>query len=43
MEIGYNQGKSVVDLFKNDYYGEVELIKDYSDNDRIVIIDQKGE
>jgi len=43
LEIGYNQGKSVVDLFKNDYYGEVELIKDYSDNDRIVIIDQKGE
>ncbi len=42
LEIGYNQGESVIGLFKQDYK-DIELIKDYSDNDRIVIAGKKGE
>ena len=35
LEIGYNQGEAVKALLEEKY--EVEVIKDYSDNDRIVI------
>lgn len=35
MEIGYNQGQTVPELFKDKY--DVELKQDYSHNDRIVI------
>jgi len=35
MEIGYDQGKQVKDLFKKDY--DVICKKDYSQNDRVVI------
>ena len=35
MEIGYNQGETVPDLFENRY--NTDVLKDYSHNDRIVI------
>lgn len=35
-EIGYNQGKSVRGLMQNDFYN-IEVIKDLSHNDRVVI------
>ena len=34
MEIGFDQGQDVVDLFKD--YTSVEIIKDYENNDRII-------
>ena len=37
LEIGYNQGQSVSDLFK-DIAKEVKVIKDYNNNDRVVIV-----
>lgn len=36
LEIGYNQGKDVKNLFESKF-NNVMIIKDYSDNDRIVI------
>lgn len=37
LEIGYNQGKAVRDIFKG---YKVRIIKDYSNNDRIVIVEK---
>ena len=37
LEIGYNQGESVSNLFK-DIAKDIEVIKDYSGNDRVVIV-----
>jgi len=37
LEIGYNQGESVSNLFK-DIAKEIEIVKDYNNNDRIVIV-----
>jgi release factor glutamine methyltransferase len=37
LEIGYNQGESVSKLFEN-IAKDVEVIKDYNDNDRVVIV-----
>ena len=37
MEIGYNQGESVTNIFK-DIAKDIQLIKDYSNNDRVVIV-----
>ena len=37
LEIGYNQGQSVSELFK-DIARDVKVIKDYNDNDRVVIV-----
>ena len=36
MEIGYDQGSDVKELFEKNGYLEVKVIKDYSGNDRIV-------
>ncbi|MBO6239878.1 MAG: peptide chain release factor N(5)-glutamine methyltransferase [Butyrivibrio sp.] len=37
MEIGYDQGEAVVSLLKQDKrYHDIEVIKDYSENDRVV-------
>lgn len=36
MEIGYDQGSDVKNLFENNGYLDVKVIKDYSGNDRIV-------
>lgn len=35
-EIGYNQGEYVKEAFKNAGFSQIEIIKDYSDRDRIV-------
>ena len=35
LEIGYNQGETVAELFESAY--DVTVLKDYSQNDRIVI------
>ena len=35
-EIGYNQGEAVKQLMLDRGYNEVEIIKDYSDMDRVV-------
>lgn len=37
LEIGYNQGKSISELFKNSGF-DVEIVKDYGNQDRVVII-----
>ena len=37
LEIGYNQGESVSDLFKG-VAKDIQVIKDYNNNDRVVII-----
>ena len=37
LEIGYNQGKTVSNLFKN-IAKDIEVIKDYNNNDRVVIV-----
>lgn len=37
LEIGYNQGESVSNLFK-DIAKDIQVIKDYNDNDRVVIV-----
>lgn len=37
LEIGYNQAESVKDIFK-DVAKEVELIKDYNNNDRVIVV-----
>ena len=37
LEIGYNQGESVSNLFKG-AAKDVEVVKDYNDNDRVVIV-----
>lgn len=37
LEIGYNQGESVSDLFKG-IAKDIQVIKDYNDNDRVVIV-----
>jgi len=37
MEIGYNQGESVMNIFKN-IAKDVQVIKDYNNNDRVVIV-----
>lgn len=37
LEIGYNQGKSVSELFE-DVAKDVQVIKDYNNNDRVVIV-----
>ncbi len=37
LEIGYNQGESVSNLFK-EIAKDIEVIKDYNDNDRVVIV-----
>ena len=37
MEIGYNQGESVTNIFK-DIAKDIQLIKDYNNNDRVVIV-----
>ena len=34
LEIGYNQAKEVQDLLSKDF--ETKVIKDYSDNDRVI-------
>ena len=36
-EIGYNQGEAVAKILRDNGYTDVEVIKDYSDNDRVVI------
>ena len=37
LEIGYNQGDAVATLFK-DVAKDVEIVKDYNNNDRVVIV-----
>lgn len=37
LEIGYNQGKAVTDIFK-DIAKEIQIIKDYNNNDRVVVV-----
>lgn len=37
LEIGYNQGESVSNLFK-DIAKDIQVIKDYNNNDRVVIV-----
>ncbi len=37
LEIGYNQGESVSNLFK-DIAKEIQIIKDYNNNDRVIIV-----
>ncbi len=37
LEIGYNQGESVSNLFK-DVAKDIQVIKDYNDNDRVVVV-----
>ena len=37
LEIGYNQGENVRDLFK-DIAKDIQVIKDYNDNDRVVVV-----
>lgn len=37
MEIGYNQGESVKDIFKS-ISSNIEIIKDYNNNDRVVVV-----
>lgn len=37
MEIGYNQGEPVKDIFK-DIASDIEIIKDYNNNDRVVVV-----
>ena len=37
MEIGYNQGKSVTNIFKA-IAKDVQVIKDYNNNDRVVVV-----
>ena len=36
-EIGYNQAKIVYDILKSLNYKDIEIIKDYSGNDRVLI------
>ncbi len=36
-EIGYNQGVEVSNILKNNNYSNIEIIKDYSGNDRVVL------
>ncbi len=36
-EIGYNQANDVSDILKNFGYSKVEIIKDYSNNDRVLV------
>lgn len=37
LEIGYNQGESVTNIFK-DIAKDIEVIKDYNNNDRVVVV-----
>ncbi len=37
MEIGYNQGEAVTNMFK-DIAKDIQVIKDYNNNDRVVIV-----
>jgi release factor glutamine methyltransferase len=37
LEIGYNQAESVTNIFK-DIAKQVEVIKDYNDNNRVVVV-----
>jgi release factor glutamine methyltransferase len=37
MEINENFGKEVVEIFSNDYFGNVQLIKDLQGKDRVVV------
>ncbi|MBO5910459.1 MAG: peptide chain release factor N(5)-glutamine methyltransferase [Clostridia bacterium] len=37
LEIGYNQGESVSNIFK-DIAKDIKVVKDYNDNDRVVIV-----
>ena len=37
LEIGYNQGESVANLFKN-IAKNIEVIKDYGGNDRVIVV-----
>ena len=41
LEIGYNQNKTVVDLFKeNNKYKNIEIYKDLSNIDRVIKIEK---
>ncbi len=40
LEIGYDQHLKVREILENDYY-DIKLIKDYSDNDRVIIARRK--
>ena len=37
LEIGYNQGEAIKDIFK-DIAKDIEIIKDYNNNDRVVVV-----
>jgi len=37
LEIGYNQGESVTNIFK-DVSSDVQVVKDYNNNDRVIIV-----
>ena len=36
-EIGYDQGESVMQILSNNEYKEIDIIKDFSNNDRVVL------
>ncbi len=36
VEIGYQQKESVMELFKNEQYKEIQCVKDLSGNDRVI-------
>ena len=40
-EIGYDEAKSVCDILKNDGYINIKVIKDLSENDRVVIAEKE--
>ncbi len=40
-EIGYDEAKSVCDILKNDGYTNIKVIKDLSENDRVVIAEKE--
>ena len=37
LEIGYNQGEAIKNIFK-DIASNIEIVKDYNDNDRVVVV-----
>ena len=37
VEIGFDQGQDVREIFQNNGFMDVQVIKDYQDNDRIVV------